>query len=110
MEEVEVVVEALRSEAITWDENSGVVGQISSDVESLRMSRLQAGIFQIMVTAYNDAVDVVQSRCSEGTTNLADIATALRANADAYENQELEVTDSFSSLDIPPGDNRDTGY
>lgn len=91
---VEVVTDALRLEATMWDEQSTKLGTISSAAAGLDMSYLQAGMFAIMVSAYGDAREQIQSRTSEGKTRTAEIADALRLNANAYDQADAEVTET----------------
>ena len=93
MSEIDVVTQALRQEAGTWDAQSEAIGQVAAAAEGQRMSGLQAGIFFVMRDAYDGAVTQVASRCQEGKSRMAEIATALRANADAYDRRDEEVSE-----------------
>lgn len=89
--DVDVVLQSLRSEARTWDEQSATLARVADVTESLSMSALQAGIFLVMRDAYGEAVDHVAARCREGTVATAQVAATLRADADAYEQGDEEI-------------------
>ncbi|MCU1431423.1 MAG: hypothetical protein JWP95_528 [Actinotalea sp.] len=95
--EIEVVTAALRSEAATWEEQSGALTTIASQAEALRLSYLQAGIFMPIVESYESAVNQVSDRCTEGSQRMADIAAALRRNADAYDRRDEAVAESVDN-------------
>lgn len=93
MSEVDVVTSALRSEARTWDTEADAIGQVAASVEGLRLTYLTAGIFALVVSDHEAAVDQVAARCREGATAMRDIATALRGNAQAYEDRDADVAE-----------------
>lgn len=93
MSEIDVVTSALRSEAQTWDAEADAIGQVAASVEGLRLNYLTAGIFALVVADHEAAVDQVAARCREGATAMRDIATALRANAQAYDDRDADVAD-----------------
>lgn len=97
MSEVTVVTDALRAEAVVWDEQSSTIGTVAAAVGPLRLNRLQAGLFQAVVDEYAAICDKVQDRCLEGRTRMADIATALRLNADAYDRRDADVAESVDN-------------
>ena len=93
MTDIDVVTAALRSEAQTWDTEADAIGQVGSSVEGLRLNHLTAGIFALVVSDYEAAVDQVGARCREGATAMRGIATALRANAQAYDDRDADVAE-----------------
>ena len=90
--DIEVVTSELRKEAVTWDDQSEAIGRVGVQAESLRLNYLTAGVFALVVADYESAVDQISARCAEGTTRMADIAVALRANATAYDQRDEEVS------------------
>jgi uncharacterized protein YukE len=58
------------------------------------MNRVEAGIFQIVFSAYEDSVNQISARCSEGQHRMEEIADALVKNANAYDNTEADVKKS----------------
>lgn len=95
--EVTVVTDALRAEADIWDEQSAAIGAVVAAVDPLRMNRLQAGLFQGVVSEYAAVCDKIEDRCIEGRARMADIATALRLNADAYDRQDADVAETVDN-------------
>ncbi|MGW8551415.1 type VII secretion target [Streptomyces tubercidicus] len=89
--DIKVVTDVLRSEARMWDEQSDALGKLHHAVEGLRVSRLEAGIFQVVFSAYETAVDEISDRCKEGQQRTQEIADALIKSATAYDNQEEET-------------------
>ncbi|MEU8569282.1 hypothetical protein AB0C51_13135 [Streptomyces pathocidini] len=90
--DVDVVTHALRAEARTWDEQCDRMGSIFRTVDALRLNRVEAGLFQIVFSAYENAIHQISGRCREGQQCMADIADALIKNASAYDNGEADVT------------------
>jgi hypothetical protein len=93
--EVKVVTDALRKESRMWDEHSGTLGALHQAAEGLRMTRIEAGLFQVLFGAYEDALNQVSDRCKEGETEMDKIASALIKNANAYDSREAETTESI---------------
>ncbi|MBU2664802.1 hypothetical protein KOI35_14970 [Actinoplanes bogorensis] len=87
-EQVAVATGALRSEAGVWDEQSGRLGELSTKSAGMEFGRLEAGVFQIMVSPYNDVVHVVAGRTGEGATAMTEIAATLRSVADTYDAED----------------------
>jgi hypothetical protein len=87
-QEVAVATGTLRSEAGIWDHESGQLQAITTKAEGLRLNRFEAGVFQIMVSAYEAAVEQVQGRCGEGTQRMSEIAGTLRQVADTYDRED----------------------
>ncbi|MFF9477462.1 type VII secretion target [Streptomyces sp. NPDC014733] len=92
---LKTVTDALRSEAHMWDRQAETMTSLHGTIEGLRMSRLQAGIFQIFFSAYENAVNQLSSRCEEGGARMGEIADALVRNATAYDNREADTTASI---------------
>lgn len=87
-EQLEVATQALRTEAGIWDEQSGKIGSVVGKVADLRLSRIEAGVFQLIVSPYDSLADQLTNRCGEGRDRMAEIATTLRQVADTYEAEE----------------------
>lgn len=84
----EVATASLRTEAGVWEQQSQQVGTIAASADGLRFTRLEAGVFQIIVTAYASVVDQVTNRAREGQQRMQEIADTLRRVADVYEDEE----------------------
>lgn len=83
--EVAVATGALRIEAGEWDEQSAALGAIAGKVGGMELGRVEAGLFQLVVSPYNEVVHQVQARCQEGQTAMTEIAETLRSVADTYD-------------------------
>lgn len=93
--DLKTVTDVLRSEAHMWDRQADTMKDLHSMIEGLRMSRLEAGMFQVLFSAYENAVDQLSARCNEGHDRMREIADALIENAKAYDNREAETTASI---------------
>ncbi|WP_236121433.1 type VII secretion target [Cellulomonas palmilytica] len=90
---LDVVLGALRREATTWDEQAAAVRLVADAAGRLSLSTLESGVFALMHGAHADAVEHVVGRCREGGEAMADVATALRTTADAYERRDAAVAE-----------------
>lgn len=87
-QQITVATDALRSESTEWDSQSGALGTIVRQVSGLGLGRVEAGLFQMIVSAYNDVVNHVTERCREGQAATMQIALTLRAVADTYDQED----------------------
>lgn len=85
---LQVVTGSLRTVANTWDGESVSIGSIPGQTKDLTLNRLNAGIFQLIVSPYEAVLNAVSDRSSEGREQMADIASELRASADTYDQAE----------------------
>jgi hypothetical protein len=86
--QVEVATNALRAEAMEWDEQSSGIGAVEARVTGMELGRIEAGLFQLVVSPYNEVVNQVRGRCGEGKAAMADIAQTLREVADTYDAED----------------------
>jgi uncharacterized protein YukE len=98
MGQFDVGIHALRDDVKIWDQQSGQMKQVVDKVNNLRMDRLEAGIFQIFVSAYQEAVNQVAGRAGEGSTAMHSVATTVNGVADAYQQDEDANTYKFHDL------------
>lgn len=87
-DQITVATTALRTEAGTWDELSIEIGKIPAKAEELRLTRIEAGLFQVIFDAYDDVVDQVIARTNEGKKQMTEIGSTLRSVADTYDSEE----------------------
>ncbi|MBE6482638.1 MAG: hypothetical protein E7Z94_09785 [Actinomyces ruminicola] len=92
--ELRVCTDAINKEADLWEDQSVETVGVSNAAVMLRMSRLQAGIFQVIVSANDDVCDLVSNACLHGSQEMDAVAVALRENSRAYQEQEAEITAS----------------
>lgn len=84
----EVATQSLRRTASIWDQAAETMSTIPAKTEEVRLNRLNAGVFQLIVSPYEAVVDTVAERSREGATQLHAIARELRSSADTYEKTE----------------------
>ncbi|WP_393058781.1 hypothetical protein [Streptomyces sp. LN549] len=94
MADLKHITDALRTEAGMWDEQSVSLGEVSRATDEMRMTKLEAGLFFLVASNYNEAIDHISARCSEGQSRMSEVADALIKNANAYDNHEAETTKS----------------
>ncbi|WP_433344202.1 type VII secretion target [Micromonospora sp. CA-111912] len=86
--QVTVATNTLRSEATEWDGQSATVGGLGSKVAGMELGRVEAGLFQLIVSPYNDVVQQVSQRCDEGKKAMTEVAQTLRKVADTYDEED----------------------
>jgi uncharacterized protein YukE len=82
---IDVITDALRKEAGIWDDEAAEMGKIGPKAEELQLTRIEAGLFQIIFDAYGDVIQQVIARADEGQQRMKEIASTLRATAHAYD-------------------------
>lgn len=93
--DLKAVTDALRTDARMWDRQSTELNRMHHEVEGLRLTRSEAGVFQVLFSAYEDAVTEISEKCEEGRERMDEIASALIKSANAYDNHEAETTQSI---------------
>ncbi|GLH98880.1 type VII secretion target [Phytohabitans aurantiacus] len=96
--EVHIATETLRTEAREWDDQSVVIGKLATKVAGMELGRIEAGLFQLVVSPYNDVVNAVRSRCQEGQTAKTEIARTLRSAADTYDREDQSNAHEIHNL------------
>lgn len=76
-DQIKVATETLRTEAGIWDKQSSMARKVAGQTDSLRMDRLDTGIFHLIVSDYESVVDQVTARAREGQQRMVDIANTL---------------------------------
>ncbi len=94
--DINVVTKELRDEALMWDEQAQKLDSAHHSIEGMRLTRIEAGLFQVIFTAYHEAINHLSQRTREGKKCMEDIADALRENAKAYDQGEEEVTNTVT--------------
>lgn len=89
--DLKVITDGLRSDAAMWDEQSNSMKAVHNAVEGTRMNHLQAGVFFLLVSAYESVIDQISARSTEGEVQMAAVATALYKNAKAYDDHEVDT-------------------
>ncbi|KXK62147.1 hypothetical protein AWW66_09925 [Micromonospora rosaria] len=97
-DQVSVATNTLRQEAIEWDGQSAAVGRIGTKVAAMSLNRVEAGLFQLIVSPYNDVVEQVSGRCNEGRAALAEVGRTLRFVADTYDEEDRSNAHRLNNL------------
>jgi len=97
-QELQVATNSLRSEAGVWDAQSTAMGEIATKAADLRLSRIEAGIFQLIVGPYDAAADQVTTRCKEGQQRMTEVGITLRQVADTYDAEEARNEHKLRNL------------
>ncbi len=97
-ESVRVATDALRSEAKVWDAQAATAARIARTAEALRLDRVEAGLFQLVFSAYAQAAGTVVARAEEGSQRLAAVADTLVRVANTYQDAERANTRDFRGM------------
>jgi hypothetical protein len=62
------------------------------------LGRVEAGLFQIIVSPYSDVVHAVTDRCREGAAAMTEVARTLRTAADTYDEEDLSSAHKIRNL------------
>ena len=87
-QQVAVETGVLRSEAGDWDEHCGTMHTLAGKVAAMKKGRLEMGLFQVFVGAYDTIVDDVSGRAGEAVPAMTNIATTLHQVADTYDAED----------------------
>lgn len=97
-EQLTVATNALRTDASVWDAQSTAIGDVVPKVQDLRLSRIEAGVFQVMVRPYDDVAEELTNRCGEGKARMIEIADTLHTVADTYDAEEAKNMHALRNL------------
>ncbi len=98
-QQFEYATSELRTEAKIWDNASTQLGAVASTVETLDLTRLEAGMFQLIVEPYNAVVAQVSGRCREGQQAMTDVGDTLIRIANNVDITEATNEQMFSSVE-----------
>lgn len=87
---IEVATDALRAEARIWDQQAAQMDKAAAQAEHLRLSRIEAGVFQVVFSAYEPAVDMITARSREGQQRMTDVGNTLIQAANTYDQEEQQ--------------------
>lgn len=97
-EEMRIASGALEKEAGKWDNEAPALTGIATTVSGLELSRIEAGIFQIMFSAYESCRSQVEDRAREGAAEFTTMADTLTDLSKAYKDLDAERADSVAQL------------
>jgi hypothetical protein len=96
--DIAVATGALRTEADVWSRQAAVLARASAQAGALAFGRLQAGVFQLIVTTHTDLTAAMVARCAEGTGQMQQISATLHHVADVYDDEERRHVHAFRHL------------
>src|SRR5215469_5836332 len=79
--ELKFIASSLQQTAGIWDHEAAAAQSAAARVGGMSLSRLEAGVFQIIVGPYDEVVTQVSARFEEGSRNMRGIASALELAA-----------------------------
>lgn len=88
-QQVSVALSALRTQATGWAERATTSEQWASDAATYEMTKLQGGIFFLLVEDYNALITKLEERFAEAKLSMKDIARTLNTAADVYEQEDI---------------------
>lgn len=97
-DQLTVATAALRHEAREWEHQSQAMAGIAAKVAAMELGRVEAGLFQIVVSPYNDVVQTMTDRCRQGQSAMREVADTLRRIADTYEQEDLNNAHKIRNL------------
>ncbi len=96
-EEMRVASGALEGEADKWDDEAPGLDSIHESLEGMALTRVEAGLFQIMFNAYESCRSTVAGRAEEGAKEFRLMATTLRHIAKDYARTDEAEADEYAS-------------
>jgi hypothetical protein len=97
-DEMRIASGALEKEATKWDNEAPTLTSIATTLAGLEMSRIEAGLFQIMFGPYEQCRATVEDRAREGAAEFATMADTLTSLSKAYRDLDSERADSIAQL------------
>jgi hypothetical protein len=93
-----VTTDTLRAEASVWDAQAGAMASIPTRLGPLSLTRVEAGIFQVVFGAYGEVLQQVLGRTSEGAQRMREVSATLHQVADAYDREEATVVQMMTHI------------
>ncbi|WP_194815409.1 type VII secretion target [Nocardia sp. XZ_19_385] len=87
-QQISVAITAVRTQATGWAERSTTSAQWATDAATYRLTKLQGGIFFLMVEEYNAVISKLEERFKEAELSMKDIARTLNTAASVYEQED----------------------
>lgn len=91
-------IDQMRTAASAWTEVATHLAEANTAATALKLTRLQAGLFQVSFDAYQDAIAYVTDRLAEGSTETTNVAITLGLNATTYEQEERDNKHRLTGL------------
>ncbi len=96
--EVKVATGALETEAQKWDDNGPALTDINFQMAGMSLTRLEAGLFQIVYDAYEKVRAGLQDRAREGATEFYAIGKTLRQVGKTYQEEDEAQEHAYRNL------------
>ena len=95
---VHVATDALRGDAQVWARQADALGHAAAQAHALALTRLEAGLYQVLIDPYTGLQRHVVARCGEGRTAMTGVADTLRAVADTYDGEDARHEHTLRNL------------
>lgn len=96
--EMRLAAGALEKEARKWDAEAPTLSTISNTLSDLELTRTEAGLFQIMFSAYEACRSQVEDRAREGNTEFTTMADTLNEISKAFTDLDASRAESVAQL------------
>lgn len=96
--EMRIASGALAKEARKWDDEAPNLTSIATTLAGLELSRVEAGLFQIMFGPYEQCRSTVEDRAREGAKEFTTMADTLTELSKAYKDLDNERAESFAQM------------
>ncbi|MFE9321310.1 hypothetical protein ACIHDR_00745 [Nocardia sp. NPDC052278] len=87
-QKLKVATGSLRTDAGVWDGKSTAMSDLKTKIQTLTFTHLEAGLFQVIVSANDKLVTDLSSRSDEASQRFTEVANVLRVCADTYEAED----------------------
>lgn len=84
---------AIEAECKHWESTKEPLESTRAAVSSLRLNRIEAGIFQLVVGPNNDVCTKLEEELGRASTEATAIANALQRSLAAYRKHEAETSE-----------------
>ncbi|WP_225725340.1 MULTISPECIES: hypothetical protein [unclassified Nocardia] len=103
-EEFKVEVQLLENVARAWDRTVQYdLSEAAVSIDTLKFSRIEFGIFQLVWQRYTETAQYIQDRLREGSQSAAEMATALNKVAAVFEQQDQDRASGLKQNDAEMG-------
>lgn len=97
-EEMRIASGALEKEATKWDAEAPRLTSVATTLSGMEMSRVEAGLFQIMFNAFETCRSTVEDRAREGAKEFTTMADTLVELSKAYRDTDAARADAVARL------------
>lgn len=96
--EMRIASGALEKEATKWDAEAPTLSTIASTLAGLELSRTEAGLFQVMFSAYESCRSQVEDRAREGAAEFTTMADTVTEISKAFKDLDADRAESVARL------------